>query len=279
MPTFDTPQPLRALISNPAGDITVTATDTQTTTVEVSARSERDWQAVEETIVELRDGQLRIEVPRKSGWSHTPEIDIEVTLPARSSVEVRSASADTTLAGDYDAVRVRSASGDVRLDIVAGPLDIETASGDVTVDDASASVHIRTASGDVRLDSANGDDRVEISTASGDTEIGSVAGPLTVNGASSDIRVREAAGDVSVTSASGDVTLDSVNVGKVGVSSASGDVRIGIAGGVATWLDLHSLSGDVDTDLADDHGPAAGESTLELRANTVSGDIRLHRVG
>jgi DUF4097 and DUF4098 domain-containing protein YvlB len=278
MPTFDTPNPLDALIINAAGDISVTTTDTHTTTVEVAAGSDRDQDAAEQTVVEVHDGRLRIEVPRHPGWTHTPEIEIRVTLPAESSVEVQAASCDTTLTGNYDAVRVRSASGDVRVDTVAGPLTIETASGDVSVDEARAAVQVNTASGDIRLDSALGENRVEISTASGDTEIGSVRGPLTVNGASSDIRVREAAGDVTVSSASGDVTLDHVGAGKVGVSSASGDVRVGIAAGVATWLDLHTLTGDVGTDQVDDNGPTAGEATLELRANTVSGDIRLHRV-
>jgi DUF4097 and DUF4098 domain-containing protein YvlB len=279
MPTFDTPTPLDAHIINAAGEIVVTATDTQTTTVEVSAGSDRDRSAAEQTVVDVQDGRLRIEVPHNSGWAHTPEIEIRVSLPSQSSVEVQTASADTTLTGSYDAVRVRTASGDVRVETVAGRLVVETASGDVSVDEAHASVQVNTASGDVRLDSALGTDPVEVSTASGDAEIGSVHGPLTVNVASSDIRVREAASDVSVSSASGDVTLDHVQVGKVGVSTASGDVRIGIAAGVATWLDLHTLSGDIGTDQADDNGPAAGEATLELRANTVSGDIRLHRVG
>ncbi|HEY8788313.1 MAG TPA: DUF4097 family beta strand repeat-containing protein [Actinopolymorphaceae bacterium] len=279
MPTFDTPEPLDAHITNAAGDISVTATDTASTTVEVSAEAARDQEAAEQTIVEVRDGQLRIEVPRSHGWGQTPEIDVKVTIPAHSSVEIESASADTTLTGTYDTVRVRTASGDVRLDTATGPARIETASGDVSFDEAHGPVQINTASGDVRLGSALGDDPVEVSTASGDAEIGSVHGPLTVGVASSDIRVREAAGDVNVSSASGDVTLDHVHSGKVGVSSASGDVRVGIPTGVATWLDLHSLSGDIGTDQANDNGPVEGEATLELRANTVSGDIRLHRVG
>lgn len=278
MPTFDTPTPLKAQIINAAGEISVVATDTQTTTVEVSATSDRDRQAAQETVVDLHDGRLRIEVPRNPGWTHTPEIEVRVTLPAQSSVEVQAASCDTALTGHYDGVRVRSASGDVRIDTVAGPLVVETASGDVGVDEAHATVQINTASGDIRLDTALGEDQVEIGSASGDTEIGSVRGPLTVNVAASDVRVREAAGDVNVSSASGDVTLDHVRAGRVGVSTASGDVRVGIAAGVATWLDLHTLSGDVGTDQVDDDGPAAGEATLELRANTVSGDIRLHRV-
>lgn len=279
MPTFDTPDPLDAKIINAAGDITVTATDIATTTVEVSAGSDRDRQDAEDTIVELQNGRLLVEVPHHEGWTHAPEIDIRVSIPAHSSIEIQSASADTTLSGTYDAVRVRTASGDVRVETAAGPARIETASGDVTLDEAHGPVQLNTASGDVRLGSALGDNPVEISAASGDAEIGSVHGRLTVNVASSDVRVREAAGDVSVSSASGDVTLDHVSSGKVGVSSASGDVRVGIARGVATWLDLHSLSGDIGTDQADDGGPTEGEATLELRANTVSGDIRLRRVG
>ncbi len=276
MPIFDTPDAISAHISNAAGEIALTATDTETTTVEVTAASERDQQAVAETLIDFQDGHLRIEVPRHHDWKRTPELDVRVTLPAHSAITVESASADVTCRGEYGDARLNTASGDVRLDVAHGPTHIETASGDIGVDESHGIVHISTASGDTRLGTAH--DEVEVSTASGDVELGTIHGSLSISGASGDISLGEGHHDVSANSASGDISLALVHAGKVGVSTASGDVSVGVVGGTATWLDLHSLSGDIDTDQADDNGPTDGEDKLELRVNTVSGDIRVHRV-
>lgn len=276
MPTFDTPEPISLRLNNPSGSIAVHATATTTTSVDIAAFG-RDRDAADETRVDFRNGTLRVEVPRDRHSGRTPELDITVELPSGSIVQVESASADVELTGPLAGARVNTASGDIEVDEVAGQLRIETASGDVEVDEAHASVTITTASGDVRLEVADGDDDVAIETANGDIRLDKVVGNLSVRTASADIRVDEAGANVTANAASGDISIGLVRRGQVTITTASGDVGIGVADGVPIWLDLHSLSGDVDTAQQSDNGPTESEDQLELRVNTVSGDINVRR--
>ena len=66
---------------------------------------------------------------------------------------------------------------------------------------------------------------------------------------------------------------DSVNL-----RSASGDLRIGIKEGSRLYVDARSRSGDVSSELPVSDVPPDGAAPLiELRANTMSGDITIHR--
>ena len=78
--------------------------------------------------------------------------------------------------------------------------------------------------------------------------------------------------------ASGDQELGSVTAGKVTLKSASGDVRVGIRQGSNLWVDARSRSGDVRSELEVTEDPPADDApVVELRANTMSGDITVAR--
>jgi DUF4097 and DUF4098 domain-containing protein YvlB len=103
-----------------------------------------------------------------------------------------------------------------------------------------------------------------------------------VNSASGDVRVEESTGPVKVNTASGDVQLRSVAEGEVNVHSASGDVEVGIAKGSRLFVDAQSLSGETSSELELESGsPVAGDEgpLVELRAQTMSGDIAVRRAG
>jgi DUF4097 and DUF4098 domain-containing protein YvlB len=274
MPTFDTPEPITARITSRSGNVTVTAQDTDTTTVEVSGESDRSGDQVH---VDFHNNTLRVEAPRVGGWGRSSDVNFVVVVPIRSSLQIDATSGEVNCRGIFDNVRINAASGNASVDTATGPVRIEAASGNVALDTAHARVFLSAASGNVILGDALGDHSVEVNSASGNIEIGTVNGPLSVGGASGDIRVGDARRDVSANSASGDVTLDLVHTGAVTAQSNSGDIRVRVAADIPTWLDLHSLSGDISTDQAADTGPTAGEETLELRANTVSGNIRIKR--
>jgi len=274
MPTFDTPEPITARINSRTGNVTVTAQDISTTTVEISGDSDREGEPIR---VDFHNNTLRIEAPRVGGWGRSSDVNVAVVVPTHSSLQIDATSGEVNCRGSFDNVRINAASGNADVDTATGPARIEAASGNVSLDIAHSQVFLSAASGNVRLGEALGEHSVEVNSASGNIEIGTVNGPLSVGGASGDIRVTEARRDVTANSASGNVTLDLVHTGTVTAQSNSGDIRVRVAAGVPTWLDLHSLSGDIGTDQADDNGPAEGEEALELRANTVSGDIRIKR--
>lgn len=257
--SFNTPAPVHFVVRNASGTIDVTAADTDTSTVEVTARdsaAEGD-EIVERTLVELRDGgrELRVEVPERRGLLNfrSLKVAVRVTVPTGSSVTTKAASADVTCTGRFAAVSVH------------------TASGDATIDDVDGDVEMHAASGRLRLRSGGG--RVTANTASGKVEIGTAGGDVEVRAASGEVRIGVAEASVRVKTASGRVTVDEAGSGTVELNAASGDLRVGVRSGVVAHLDLNTVSGRVRSELPiDDSRPADG-APLEIRARTVSGDL------
>jgi DUF4097 and DUF4098 domain-containing protein YvlB len=200
-----------------------------------------------------------VELPSKGRLSfRSSPVGVRVFVPASTSLNVVSASADVSARGTLQTVDVRTASGDVRLD-------------DVNVE-ASA----RTASGDISLGRVG--DRARLETASGDVEVAYAGGELTIRSVSGDVTAQAAGGSVQANSVSGDIRLEAVERGEVKVQSVSGDVMVGVKEGVRLWIDAQSLSGDMASELPVSDGPTGdGDAELELRIKTVSGDLHLAR--
>ena len=275
---FHTPEPVRLRIEFGAGGIEVDSTETDRTTVEVTTRrdDEASQEAVAETRVEQRGGDIVIEGPRRSAFFRRgPQLQLRVRVPSDSGLEAKIESADLTVTGRLTDVGVKTGSGDVRLDTVTGDTTIQSGSGDVEIQSAGTSTRLQSGSGAVRLRTAAGG--VSTSTGSGDIAIDQVSGALQANSGSGDVRVGSAGGDVSVNTASGDQHIARVDHGRVRSNAASGDIRIGIADGTAAWLSVNSLSGSVRSELDGAAPPEDGEPAVEVRANTVSGDIELVR--
>ncbi len=133
-------------------------------------------------------------------------------------------------------------------------------SADVTARGRLGETMVRTGSGDVRVDEISGNALLE--SGSGDLAIGAVAGELKIKTGSGDVEVDSVDGPTSVATGSGDVVI-----GKAGdvvqTKSGSGDTRIGDA---AKDVSVSTASGDLVVDTM---------RRGELRANNVSGDIRV----
>jgi len=66
--------------------------------------------------------------------------------------------------------------------------------------------------------------------------------------------------------------------GNVAAHSVSGDVTIGVRRGSKVYLDCNTVSGDTTSELELTTDAPAGDGPLvEIRAKTVSGDIRITR--
>jgi len=263
---FETPAPVEVSVRNQSGAVEVIAAETAQTVVEIIPRDAKGAELAERTRVALSGdgGHLRIDVPDRK-LLRQPPLDIIVTLPLGSSIDVETATADVQARGSLASATVSTASADVSLSQVSGRLEVNTASGDIQIGQGDGPVQVRTASGDVRLDVSGIDASVQ--TASGDVAIGRMSGDLTAR------------------SASGDVVVGSASAGSVQAKTMSGDVVIGVASGLLLWLDVHSLSGDVsselgsDTDTAETNGRAAADQAPDLRisASSMSGDVLLRR--
>jgi DUF4097 and DUF4098 domain-containing protein YvlB len=281
--TFDTPGEVGLDIRLGAGEIRLETGEAEQTTVELEPLRDNDAsrEAVENARVEVREHGGRHEVVidvRGRGRSilrHT-EVLVAVSCPHGTSVESKTGSADVEGRGRFGSVEVETGSGDVELGEVAEDARIDAASGDVQVAAVGGNARINTASGDVQIRSIGRD--AKINSASGDVIISEVGGELSVNSASGDVLVREARSSVSVNTASGDQQLGSVSIGRVELKSASGDLKVGIAEGSLLHVDARSRSGEVRSELPVSDLPPEGDGpTVELRANTMSGDITVAR--
>ncbi len=248
--TFDTPEPVDLFVEIHNGEITIEASDTATTTVEVTG---------EETQVRIeRDGAaVRVIGPKVGGlgfFRRAVGANVRATVPVHSSVVIRTASADSTLAGDLRSVDIRSASGDIVTTGCPGALTLFSGSGDLSIEAYAVSLSATTGSGDVTIASADQ--------------------PCQVKAGSGDVLVHASAADLEVGTGSGDVTLARVAGGRIRVRAGSGDLRVAVQDGIPVWTQVSAL-GDVTNRLTPRGTPQDGQGHVELRAQVGSGDVTL----
>jgi len=257
--SFETQAAPLVRVRNASGYVRVETHDAPVTEVEFEPLDGGAESVLDEIRVDQRGGEIDAEVPERRGiFGRSPSFGVRIRCPERSRVDVRSRSADVSTRGVLGGVEVKTASGDVEVEEVEGRFGVQSASGDVEAREVRGSAEVQTASGDVQLVRVFGDARVQ-----------------TVSG---DVSVREVEGGVETHTVSGDQTIETVAVGPITANSVSGDVSIGVRRGSNVWLDVRSLSGDTTSSLDHrDAEPPTDAPVVELRANTVSGDVRIGR--
>jgi DUF4097 and DUF4098 domain-containing protein YvlB len=260
-----------------AGQIELSPSTDDSTHVFLDTRQDDEGarQLVRDTRLAVLGDEIVVDVPRDS-YRRTPELWLRIEAPAGLDVRIETGSADITADTELGQARIATGSGDIELTRVTGRLDVKAGSGDVEVDDAVGAVAISTGSGDVEIRSAGS--AVAVSTGSGDVQIGEVGGPMRAKVGSGDITIEKVRDHSVATSGSGDVRVEAAHGPSVIVESASGDVHVGVPEGTPTYLDLKTLTGDINCDLRATEKPEDGARVLALRARTVSGDITVVRV-
>jgi DUF4097 and DUF4098 domain-containing protein YvlB len=257
MPTesfrYPTDGPVHLRVRNSRGTVEVTVDDVSETLVNVSGR--HDVGSVRVSASD--DGrQVVVEVPRTWRPGGPPRFDITVRLPARSDVDLTTASASITTRGVLARAEAKTASGAVSIEQVEGDCRAGSASGSIELGTIGGTVDLKSASGDLRVARVGG--RCTARTASGAVDVG-WAGDL-----------------VNAVSASGDLTVRDVARGEVVCKSTSGQVAIGVRKGTLVWLDLSTVSGRTTSSLEDEPSAAGGkEEALTVKASTVSGNITI----
>ena len=276
MHEFPVTGPVRLRVEFGAGDITLKAQQTDSVTVDLRGSDDTGRGLAAETVIEQRGDEVVVEVPRRTGFlRRSPQLQLAVTLPEGSRVDVRTESADLDATGRLGDTQVKTGSGDTRIEHAAD-LTVQSGSADVSVGTTDGFATLTAGSGDVTARAIGGPGRV--STGSGDIRVERGNGPLQVNSGSGDIQVDAAEGDVNANTASGDQYINRVVRGRVKVNSASGDIHVGVVDGTPVWLDVNTISGGVSSALSGGEPPVDGEDAVEMRVNTVSGDITLARV-
>ena len=267
--TFEVSGPIELDLRLASGEIEIDPSLDGRVEISLEAHDDDSQRLIDEARVELQDHAERqrviVDVPNRRGGGFSfglvfgrSGITCRVRCPEASLVSVKSKSADVLARGTIGGLSVQTASGDVEVDRVLGDVSVKSASGDIEAREIGDGTSIQTASGDVHIEVARGS--VTIATASGDVRIG------------------EAYDDVSANTVSGDPDHGAVMTGTVAAHSVSGDVRIGVRRGSRVYLDCNTVSGDTSSDLELTPDAATGDGPLvEIRAKTVSGDIRITR--
>lgn len=261
MPTFQTPEPIDAVVEVVAGSVRLTATDRDDTVVEVRPRDPSrasDVRAAEQARVDFSHGKLLVSAGRKFiSLGRGGAVEIDIALPSRSRLQGSTASASVSGDGLLGDCRFATASGSAQLAAVEGNLKADSASGDVRVQRLTGSA--------------------SVATASGETTIGELDGDLKFQAASGALAIGRLRGNVKSQTASGSVTVTAAVSGAVTVQSGSGEVEVGIPEGTAAQLDVTTRSGTVTNGLAPSDGPSGADETLTVHARTGSGDITVRR--
>ncbi len=262
MQTFHTPNPIQLSLRVPSGDVTIDAVDTAETEVDLrDSGDEASQQAVEQARVELRGSELVVDVPRIRGGFLRGEagVVLRIRCPRGSSLDLQTRDADLAARGRLERV------------------DATSVSGDLFVDEAGRAT-VRTTSGDVRIERC-GD--LDGNTTSGDLQILDLHGRAGLKSVSGDIHVGDLRGQLNANTVSGDQRIEGVVEGELTLHAVSGDVSVGIRRGSRLWVDARSMSGSTTSELNLEDGPAGeGEGPLvELRVNTISGDVSVRRAG
>jgi DUF4097 and DUF4098 domain-containing protein YvlB len=244
--TFDIDGPAQVEVRLASGEIVVDPTLEGRIEVELTAHDDESQRLVDDARVELDDNRLIVHVPdRRGGFTFSlgfarRGVTCRIRCPRSSRLAARTKSADVLAGGTL------------------GDLNVSSASGDTHAHEVTGGAHVQTASGDIDLQS--------------------VHGPVRVSSASGDVTIGEACDDVRANTVSGDQGYGAVSRGTVSAHSVSGDVTIGVRRGSRVFLDCSTVSGDTSSEVELTADVPAGDGPLvEIRAKTVSGDVRITR--
>ncbi|MGH9743992.1 MAG: DUF4097 family beta strand repeat-containing protein, partial [Candidatus Acidiferrum sp.] len=185
-------------------------------------------------VVQTGDGyEIRPSGP-ESDDSRT-RIDMDIQVPKKSSVTVRSGQGDITISDMAMPVSVTSASGDV---------EVRDTSGDVTIDMHKGDVKVSDTKGDIKISGKGG--QVDVASATGSFTLdGEFYGPIRADKVAKGLRFISQRTDLTLTSLTGHMEASS---GNLEIVDAPGDIALRTN---RYSVDIENATGKVDLDNRD----------------------------
>lgn len=276
--TFETPGPIRLRVELFVGDVRVRAASSTTTTVTLVPQGRDADELLDRFTVEQRGDEVIVQAPKLRegglGWGRKASVDVEVELPERSELDVRTGSGDVTAVGVLGRVVGATGSGDIAVDEIAGG-DLKSGSGDIEARSVRGALSTKTGSGDVSVETANA--ALDLVSGSGAITVRRAEGSARAKTGSGDVTIGASVADLEILTGTGDVELGGIHGGQVKARTGTGDVALGVVAGVAAYLDLNTVTGAVRVDLDEATGPEDAEATASLSIQSGSGDIHVKR--
>jgi DUF4097 and DUF4098 domain-containing protein YvlB len=205
--------------------------------------------------VEVRVGGSR---PGRGG-----NANIEVRVPAGSSVEITAGAAPITVSGVTGLVEASSRSGGITVRGNTRGIEAVAHSGPVTVEGRTGRLEVTSMSGPVRV-TADVPGRTEIQAMSGPVDLLGAVNEVEVNALSGNVRVANATGRVEVEGVSGNISVTGTRL-RGNVNTVSGSILVN--GSLAGPMNMESHGGDVELRL-----PSGASAEVEVA--TFSGGFR-----
>lgn len=240
--------------------------DVSAATVSLTPR-DPDSDYVRRTVVEMRNSTLVVQGPKPRGTvfdipifgraSQRDALDVEITVPAGTTMKLGSWGADVVVTGRAGSADVSSGSTTITIEHVDGDLRLRYGSGPAQVQRVSGSVQVRSGSGSVTFGEV-----------AGSIDVGCGSGTLDVGVAGGRVRMRTGSGQASIGAAGGDVDI----------TSGSGGLSVGLRKGQPARLDVVTGAGQLRSDLPiENDAPPNTARAITIRARTGSGDVRIFR--
>ena len=217
----------RVSISNTSGAIEVEGWSRNQ--VEVTGTLGDD---VEELIFERNGDNVRIKVkiPESKGRYRDASADLTIRVPANSSIDVATISADIDVQG------------------VLGEQDLQAISGDIDVEGFGSDIDVETVSGDVEVQGDGKSARTDLQSVSGDVSASNVAGDVDLESVSGDIGVVDSSverGDFETVN--GDITFRATleRSGRLDIETVNGGVDVEFVGDVSARFDIETFNGRI----------------------------------
>jgi DUF4097 and DUF4098 domain-containing protein YvlB len=220
--TFDrtfTVSPGGSLVVDADGaSVSVSSADTSKVTVHMSVRS-RESDLADMTLDATQRGNevtATMRRPKSGRWFNwgawRAESSIEVTVPKRFAVSVRTSGGSIDLKDTVGSVKLNTSGGDITAKNLNGTVWLRTSGGQISAVDVQGEVDADTSGGDVRLLNIDG-------SIKGHTSGGSVR--VSLKGANRGISATTSGGDV-------ELILPRGTTGNVSASTSGGDVTTDI---------------------------------------------------
>jgi len=258
------------------GSVKVTGTDSDEVSVTAvkrargAAAANRTEKLFEQAEVAVKTDGNRVTVTCDAdrpwlGWSSPPvRIDVSVSVPRGSAVDIDSGSGPVEVTGTRGPVKVDSGSGSTFVSGTTGRVTVDSGSGSVSIEESQGPVYVDVGSGSVVLRRVKGG--AEIDGSSGSVTASEIEGDLTIDTGSGSIDVSRVIGDLNLDTGSGSVRLEVVKSRRIHADTGSGSITADFNVDPAGRYSLDTGSGRVTLVVPDD-------ASFSLEAETGSGRI------
>ncbi len=227
---------------------------------------------IEELIFERDGDEIEIKVKTKRRNSHDIDADLVVKVPAGSSLEISTVSADIDVAE------------------LTGEQSLESVSGDIATQVHAADIEVSSVSGDLEVEGDDQSTRSSFSSVSGDIDTENLAGEIWAESVSGDlVAVSGVFERASLGTVNGDIVFRAqlLNDGRLDVETVNGSVDIEFAGEVSARFDIETFNGDIrncfgpEAVRVSEYGPGyelsftEGDGSGRVTIETLNGDLRL----